>query len=59
MDFYAILEQVVALLRQLPCVTYWADKIQSHLDDEVLDALRWWSISRNLPYHPYVSLDFQ
>ena len=59
MDFYAILDQVVALLRQLQRVTYWARKIQSHLDEEVLEALRWRSISRNLPYPLFISLDFQ
>jgi hypothetical protein len=59
MGFYAILDQVVALLRQLPRVTYWARKIQPHLDKEVLEALRERSIARHLPSPPYVSLDFQ
>jgi hypothetical protein len=58
MDFYAILNQVVALLRQLQRVPYWARKIQSHLDEEVLEALRWGSISRNLPYPPYRVIQF-
>jgi len=33
--------------------------IQAYLDEEVLEALRWGSISRNLPYLPFISLDFQ
>ena len=59
MDFYAILDQVVALLRQLQRVTYWARKVQSHLDEAALEALKWRSISCNLPYTTSISLDFQ
>src|SRR5262245_49778796 len=40
MDFYAILDQVVALLRQRQRVTYRALKVQFHLDDETLEALK-------------------
>ena len=40
MDFYAVLDQVVALLRQRQRVTYRALKVQFQLDDEVLEALR-------------------
>src|SRR5215831_9845148 len=40
MDFYAILDQVVALLRQRQRVTYRALKVQFHLDDEALEALK-------------------
>src|SRR5438105_2672159 len=36
MDFYTILDQVVALLRQRQCVTYQALKRQFALDDEAL-----------------------
>src|SRR3989440_12203120 len=36
MDFYAILDQVVALLRQRQCVTYRALKRQFTLDDDAL-----------------------
>lgn len=59
MGFYAILDQVVALLRQLQRVTCWARKAQSHLDEATLEALKLWSISRTLPYTTYISLDFQ
>src|SRR5262245_2439577 len=40
MDFYAILDQVVALLRQRQRVTYRALKLQFHLDEEALEALK-------------------
>src|SRR6266852_3830085 len=39
MDFYTILDQVIALLRQRQRVTYRALKVQFHLDDEALEAL--------------------
>jgi hypothetical protein len=40
MDFYAVLDQVVTLLRQRQRVTYRALKVQFQLDDEALEALR-------------------
>jgi class 3 adenylate cyclase len=40
MDFYAILDQVIALLRQRQRVTYRALKVQFQLDDDALDALK-------------------
>ena len=40
MDLYAVLDQVVALLRQRQHVTYRALKVQFQLDDEALEALR-------------------
>src|SRR4029434_10367274 len=40
MDFYAILDQVIALLRQRQRVTYRALKVQCQLDDETLEALK-------------------
>src|SRR5712691_10623153 len=40
MDFYAILDQVIALLRQRQRVTYRALKVQFHLEDEALEALK-------------------
>jgi hypothetical protein len=40
MDFYAILDQVVSLLRQRQRVTCRALKIQFHLDEEALEALK-------------------
>ena len=40
MDFYAILDQVVDLLRQRQRVTYRALKVQFHLDEETLEALK-------------------
>jgi len=40
MDFYAILDQVVALLRERQRVTYRALKVQFHLDEEALEALK-------------------
>jgi class 3 adenylate cyclase/predicted ATPase len=40
MDFYAVLDQVLALLRQRGRVTYRALKLQFKLDDESLEVLR-------------------
>jgi class 3 adenylate cyclase/tetratricopeptide (TPR) repeat protein len=40
MDLYAILDQVVDLLRQRQRVTYRALKVQFHLDEEALEALK-------------------
>ena len=40
MDFYAVLDQIVALLRQRQRVTYRALKLQFQLDEEALEALR-------------------
>jgi class 3 adenylate cyclase len=40
MDLYAILDQVVDLLRQRQRVTYRALTVQFHLDDEALEALK-------------------
>jgi class 3 adenylate cyclase/tetratricopeptide (TPR) repeat protein len=40
MDFYAILDQVIAVLRQRQRVTYRALKVQFQLDDEALEALK-------------------
>jgi len=40
MDFYAILDQVIDLLRQRQRVTYRALKVQFQLDDEALEALK-------------------
>ena len=40
MDFYAMLDQVVDLLRRRGRVSYRALKVQFHLDDEQLDALK-------------------
>ena len=40
MDFYAVLDQVLALLRQRQRVTYRALKVQFQLDDEALEALK-------------------
>src|SRR6266853_1183773 len=39
MDFYAILDQVIALLRQRQRMTYRALKVQFQLDDDALEAL--------------------
>jgi hypothetical protein len=39
MDFYAVLDQVLALLRQRRRVSYRALKVQFHLDDEQLEAV--------------------
>src|SRR5215510_5405812 len=40
MDFYDILDQVIALLQQCRRVSYRALKVQFHLDDESLEALK-------------------
>ena len=40
MDFYAVLDQVVALLRQRGRASYRALKVQFQLDDEQLEALK-------------------
>jgi predicted ATPase/class 3 adenylate cyclase len=40
MDFYAVLDQMVDLLRSRGRVSYRALKVQFHLDDEQLDALK-------------------
>src|SRR5712691_2085167 len=40
MDFYAILDQVIALLQQKGRVSYRALKVQFKLDDEALEALK-------------------
>jgi hypothetical protein len=40
MDFYAVLEQVVALLQRRSRVTYNALKLQFHLNDEQLAVLK-------------------
>ena len=40
MDFYAILDQVIVLLRQRQRVTYRALKVQFQVDDDALEALK-------------------
>jgi hypothetical protein len=40
MDFYEVFDHVLALLRQRGRVSYRALKVQFHLDDEQLDALK-------------------
>jgi class 3 adenylate cyclase len=40
MDFYDVFDQILALLRQRGRVSYRALKVQFHLDDEQLDALK-------------------
>src|SRR2546421_9216170 len=40
MDFYAILDEVMALLRQRERVTYRALKVQFQLDDDTLEVLK-------------------
>src|SRR5216683_1913089 len=40
MDLYAILDQIIDLLRQRQRVTYRALKVQFQLDDEALEALK-------------------
>jgi hypothetical protein len=40
MEFYAVLDQVVALLQRRGRVTYNALKLQFHLDDDQLAVLR-------------------
>ena len=53
MDFYAMLDQVVDILRHRGRVTYRALKLQFHLDDHTLEAL-----SEELLYaHPQVQED--
>src|SRR5262249_22036955 len=40
MDFYTVLDQIIALLRQRGRVSYRALKLQFHLDDEAVEALK-------------------
>lgn len=40
MEFYAVLDQVVELLRQRGCVTYRALKLPFTLDDNALETLK-------------------
>ena len=40
MDFVAIVDQVIALLRQRGRVAYRTLKVQFHLDDDALEALK-------------------
>jgi len=40
MDFYAMLDQIIDLLRHRQRVTYRALKVQFHLDEEALEALK-------------------
>ena len=40
MDFVAVVDQVIALLRQRGRVTYRTLKVQFHLDDDALEALK-------------------
>src|SRR5262245_42950745 len=40
MDFYDLLDQVIALLKQRGRASYRALKVQFHLDDESLEALK-------------------
>jgi class 3 adenylate cyclase len=40
MDFYAVLDHVLALLRQRGRVSYRALRVEFHLDDEQLEALK-------------------
>src|SRR5215471_14917553 len=40
MDFYDILDQVIALLKHRGRASYRALKVQFHLDDEALEALK-------------------
>jgi hypothetical protein len=40
MDFYAVLDQILDLLRQRGRVTYRALKLQFQLDDDQLEALK-------------------
>jgi class 3 adenylate cyclase len=53
MDFYTVLDQAVDLLRQRGRVTYHALKIQFHLDDDQLEALK----DELLYAHPEVADD--
>jgi class 3 adenylate cyclase/predicted ATPase len=52
MDFYAVLDQVIDLLRQRQRVTYRALKVQFQLDDEALEAL-----TEELVYGQRVAVD--
>src|SRR6516164_7915726 len=40
MDFYDVIDQVIDLLKQRGRVSYRALKVQFHLDDEALEALK-------------------
>jgi hypothetical protein len=40
MDFYAVLDEIRAILQRRGRVTYRALKVQFHLDDEHLEALK-------------------
>jgi hypothetical protein len=40
MDFYEVLDQVIDLLKQRGRASYRALKVQFHLDDESLEALK-------------------
>ena len=40
MDFVAVVDQVIALLRQRGRVAYRTLKVQFHLDDDALEALK-------------------
>jgi hypothetical protein len=40
MDFFAVIDQVIELLRTRRRVSYRALRVQFHLDDEALDALK-------------------
>jgi hypothetical protein len=40
MDFYDILDQVITLLKQRGRASYRTLKVQFHLDDEALEALK-------------------
>jgi hypothetical protein len=53
MDFYAVLDQAVDLLRQRGRVTYRALKLQFQLTDDELEALK----DELLYAHPQVSDD--
>src|SRR4029453_13623457 len=52
MDFYTILDQVIDLLKQRGRASYRALKVQFHLDDESLEALK-----EELLYAPAVADD--
>jgi hypothetical protein len=59
MDFYAVLDNVVALLRQRGRTSYRALKIQFQLDDEQLEALAEGFLpfeARCSPYHQQSAL---
>jgi hypothetical protein len=40
MDLFAVVDQVIELLRSRRRVSYWALRVQFDLDDEALEALR-------------------